>query len=340
MDFSALSGLANASGDQANAVQLLLNQVKVLQDQVTQLTSKQSSSEVSVPPVSNGAMDFKGLAQMANTGMSQMANGNMSQMANANMAQMTNSGMDLKTMMAARMQGLDVPAYGANSASGYQGGQMEVSPSVWISGVPEDFRNTKAIANILGNFGNVMKVKFSRKKPDGVLVQMQDSSQADRCCKCLDRVQLPGGKLRVSSSKIQDVVITPHEDPDSGRDFSRGLDHRYRDINSKFAQTCLGRMSRPTNILMVNNIPEDKMDEAKAYIIESGFDVEEFKEGVSRKKDSEEGERKRSHYAWVAFKSAEDAITAVARLHNTSPSNIIEGKGRRLVFTFTSKTDI
>jgi len=314
MDLSALMGLANSSGDQANAVQLLLNQVKVLQEQVTQLTAKQSNSEVPVPPASN--LGFQGMNSMSS------------------------AGMDLKTLMAARMQGLDVPAYGAGPSNNFAGDQgMELSPSVWISGVPEDFRNTKAIANILGNFGNVMKVKFSRKKPDGVLVQMQDPSQADRCCKCLNGAQLPGGRIRVSSSKIQDVTIAPHEDPDSGRDFSRGFDHRFKDINSKFAQTCLSRLSKPTKILMVNNIPEDKMDETKAYIIESGFDVEEFKEGSSKKSSDKEGGRKPNPYAWVEFKSVEESISAVARLHNTLPSIIGDGK-RRLVFTFTSKTSI
>merc|ERR1712038_164389 len=145
----------------------------------------------------------------------------------------------------------------------------------------------------------------------GVLVRMQDPSQADRCCKCLNGAQLPGGRIRVSSSKIQDVTIAPHEDPDSGRDFSRGFDHRFKDINSKFAQTCLSRLSKPTKILMVNNIPEDKMDEAKAYIIESGFDVEEFREGPKRNSDKEgEPDKKRTHYAFVEFSSVGDAISA------------------------------
>jgi len=346
-NFSALAGLSNSSGNNANAVELLLNQVKALQDQVTQLTSKQPTSEISVPPASNAGFEA--------------------------MASMPNSGMDLKTMMAARMQGLNVPAYGATNnmaAQGVMGAQgmigaqgmvgsqgmmgaqgmlgtqgmignqmQDESPTVWITGVPEDFRNTKAIANILGNFGNVMKVKFSRKKPDGVLVQMQDSSQAERCVNCLNYIELEGGKLKVSPSKITNVTIVQHEDPELGRDFSRGFDHRFRDLNSKFTQICLNRVGRPTNILMVNNIPVDKMSEAKAYIIESGFDVEEFKEGPKKKNDTEgETNKKTTHYAFVEFTSAGDAIKAVARLHNTLPSSIGEGKMRRLAFTFTSKT--
>merc|ERR1712025_1452168 len=219
--------------------------------------------------------------------------------------------------MAARMQGLNVPAYGAGSSGLQQAQGQDSSPCVWISGVPEDFRNTKAISNILGNFGNVMKVKFSRKKPDGVLVQMQDSSQAARCVNCLNHVELPGGRLKVSSSKIQDVIIVQHEDPELGRDFSRGFDHRYRDVNSKFSQTCLSRMGRPTNVLMVNNIPVDKMDEAKAYIIESGFDVEEFKEGPKRNNDKEEDALCicRIHLGWRCYQCSSQAAQYLTKQH-------------------------
>merc|ERR1719273_633214 len=73
------------------------------------MTSKQSGSEISVPPVSSFELP-KG--PVSNTGMDAMAS-------------MSNSGMDLKTMMAARMQGLNVPAYGAssNAAQGLMGAQ-------------------------------------------------------------------------------------------------------------------------------------------------------------------------------------------------------------------------
>jgi len=331
------------SGEQAQVVQLLLNQVKTLQDQVTQLNSKPQSPEVPVPSMPNpGQMDL-------NT------------MMNANPGQ-----MDLKTMMNARLQGLQgIPGYGASDFSGAQGmggfGASDfsglqrmgdavgaTSPSVWVSNIPEDFRNTKAIGNIFGNFGNVMRVKFSRKKPDGALVQMQEPSHAAKCCQFLNGVKIPGGKITVRASKIEQVIINPHEDADQAKDFSGGYEHRYRDLNSKFAQTCLQRMGRPTCVLMVASVPEDKMSELKAYIIESGYTVENLEEG--RKKgtsdekkgtsDETKGEpnKKRTHFAFVELSSTEEAVSAVARLHNTMPKSIGEGRFRRLVFSFTTKT--
>jgi len=296
----------------------------------------------------SGQIDLK---PMMNTNPGQM---DLNALLNANSGQMdlkpminANSGQfDLKTMMNARLQGLPgVPSYGASDFRGIQGmddAGAAASPSVWVSNIPEDFRNTKAMCNIFGNFGNVMRIKFSRKKPDGALVQMQDPSHAAKCCQFLNNVRLPGGKLTVKPSKIEQVVINPHEDSDQAKDFSRGFEHRYRDLNSKFAQTCLQRLGRPTAVLMVASIPEDKMSELKAYIIESGYNVEEFKEGKKKVVNDEakgESNKKKTHFAFVELSSIEEAISAVARLHNTLPNSMAEGqpKFRRLVFSFTTK---
>merc|ERR1711890_147850 len=88
-------------------------------------------------------------------------------------------------------------------------------------------------------------------------------------------------------SKIAEMTMNPGEDTDFGKDFSRGMQFRYRDYNSKFTQTCMRRLSRPTSKVMVSNIPEDKLSEVKEYFIESGFTVDEFQEG--KKKETEGG---------------------------------------------------
>jgi len=342
-----LFGNNQNSGDQAQVVQLLLNQVKTLQDQVTQLTSKPPTPEVPVPSMPNpGQMDFNTMMN-ANSGqmdLKTMMNANPGQMDLNTMMNQSSGQMALKTMMNARLQGLQgVPGYGASDFSGIQGmdgaGAL-ASPSVWVNNVPEDFRNTKAMCNIFGNFGNVMRVKFSRKKPDGALVQMQDPSHANKCCQFLNNVKLPGGRITVRHSKIEQVVINPHEDSDQGKDFSGGYEHRYRDVNSKFAQTCLSRLGRPTAVLMVASIPEDKMSELKAYIIESGYTIEGFEEGKKKGTNDEakgEPNKKRTHFAFVELSSQEEAVSAVARLHNTMPNSMVEGRSRRLVFSFTTK---
>merc|ERR1719273_1965335 len=254
--------------------------------------------------------------------------------------------MDLRAMMNARLQGVQgVPAIGTSDFGSVQGvgDGSGTSAAVWVSQIPEDFRNTKAIGNIFGNFGNVMKIKFSKKKPEGALVLMQDPSQAVRCCKLLHNTKLPGGKITVRPSRMDNIVIYPHEDADTAKDFSQGFEHRYRDVNSKFAQTCLARVGRPTPVVMVANVPEDKMSELKAYIIESGYTIENFsegkKKGTNETKEEDPSKKKRTSFVFVELSSTEEAVSAVARLHNTAQSMPNEGRFRRLGFAFTSNKE-
>jgi len=173
---------------------------------------------------------------------------------------------------------------------------------------------------------------------------MQEPSHAVKCCQFLNGIKLPGGKITVKPSKIEQIILTPYDDPDQGKDFSGGYDHRYRDLNSKFAQTCLHRLGRPTCVLMVGRIPEDKMSELKAYIIESGYTVKNMEEGQKKKSAGDvNGEpNKRSHFVFVELASVKQAVGAVAKLHNTMPKNMGEGHSnkrfQRLVFSFTTKT--
>lgn len=313
------------SGDQLNAMQLLLNQVKTLQDQVNQLTSKPTNQLTSKP------------TQATNIGMQ----GNIPMEAPVQPAE-----MDFKAMLTARLQGLNgVPAYGAsNMMEGVLQG-MNGDPKamegccIWVNGIPEEFRNTQTLCNIFGNFGNVMRIKFSRKKPDGALIEMQDASYAEKCCKYLNAVKLTGGRISVRPSKIPQVVIHPNENDDQGKDFSRGFEHRYRDASAKFTRIVMSRLSDPTAVLCVSNVPQGKLSELKDYIVESGFTVEKFNEGKSKKQDEGEPSKKRSEFAFVEFASAEEAISAVGKLHNTLPKSMGERRYKGLVFSFTSKKE-
>lgn len=308
-----------ASSDQFDAMQLLLNQVKTLQDQVNQLTSKPMQS-TNVGRHGNGATMEVPVQPMPSTG----------------------TGLDLKAMLSARLLGINgVPGYGANNMTEGMIGipNMAEGNCVWANGIPEEFRNTKTICNIFGNFGNVMRIKFSRKKPDGALIEMQDPTYASKCCKYLHDVKLGGGRLSVRLSKIPQVVIHPNENDDLGKDFSRGFEHRYRGSNTKFTQIIMSRLSDPTAVLVVSGIPEGKMSELKDYIVESGYTVKKMEEGKSRQNEGEPSKKKQA-FAFVEFASTEEAISAVGKLHNTMPSSIGERKFKGLVFSFTSKRDI
>ena len=77
-------------------------------------------------------------------------------------------------------------------------------------------------------------------------------------------------------------------------------------------------------------------------MIESGYTVKSIEEGEPRKK--EEKKSTSGVLAVVELATAEEAISAVGKLHNTMPSSIGEktayGKRiRGLVFSFTTKKD-
>merc|ERR550539_1559562 len=78
-------------------------------------------------------------------------------------------------------------------------------------------------------------------------------------------------------------------------------------------------------------------NEVKAYLIESGYNVENFVEG-KKKASAGEGDKKRSNgFANVEFSSVEEAMSAVGKLHSTRPSSVKGLSRRGLVFSFTSR---
>jgi len=197
---------------------------------------------------------------------------------------------------------------------GGMNGELEGGCCVWVSGIPEEFRKPQMLCNIFGCYGNVMRIRFSRKKPDGALIEFQEPQYAQNAFANLNGVKFPDGRVRVVISKIANMTMNEGEDSDLGKDFSRGMQFRYRDYNSKFTQTCMRRLSRPTSKVMVSNIPEDKLSEVKEYFIESGFTVDDFQEG--KKKEIEGRADRKFTYAIVSFSSSEEAIEAVGKLHN------------------------
>jgi RNA recognition motif-containing protein len=186
-----------------------------------------------------------------------------------------------------------------------------------------------------------MRIKFSRKKLDGALIEMQDPTYAAKCCRHLHDVKLGGGRLSVRQSKIPQVTIGMGGNDEMGRDFSKGFEHRYRDGNTKFTQIVMARLSEPTAVLCISNVPEGKISELKDYLVESGYTVKKIEEGKTRPPKEGEPSKQKKAFAFVEFDSAEEAISAVGKLHNTMPSNVGEKfRNKGLVFSFTSKRDI
>lgn len=247
--------------------------------------------------------------------------------------------MGLSGMLAAQLMGMNAP---------------KPKTCLWVTGISKDCRDPDFLCNIFGNYGNVRRIKFSKKKPDGALIEMQDPRHVLKAYRFLNNLKLGGEYISVAPSKIEKVFVT--SDDVNSKDYSRAIkEHwRYRK-DSKFTKIVMKRLSHPTPHLLVSNIPEGKISQLKNYIMESGYTVKEIEEGKPRKeKEIEEGKIRKQEdskprsntFAVVELASTEEAVSAVGKLHNTMPSNIGEkktdqfGKTNGLVFSFTSKKEL
>merc|ERR1712108_50787 len=83
---------------------------------------------------------------------------------------------------------------------------------------------------------------------------------------------------------------------------------------------CLSRLRELSTSVIVTNIPEGKSDLVKKHIIESGYTVKSI-EGSKRPEDKEKQSTGHT-MAFVELASVEEAIAAVANLHNSWPKKL------------------
>merc|ERR1712083_1179218 len=111
--------------------------------------------------------------------------------------------------------------------------------------------------------------------------------------------------------------------------------------DAKFRRICLKRLFNLSNSIVVSNLPEDKSDQLKKFIIESGYTVKSM-EGSQRPIDES---KPSTGYTMsvVELASIEEAISAVANLHNSWPKKFGEmkkdryGNSRGLVFSLAGE---
>jgi hypothetical protein len=128
----------------------------------------------------------------------------------------------------------------------------------------------------------------------------------------------------MSSIKLpSDIGI---EDDASTKDYSnvRGV-HRFR--NPNVAQKLMKNLCAPTSVLHVANIAEDVEREAlRDYFIENGFTVKEIHDCG-----------KDGSMALVQLGSVEEAIGALAKLHNKTSPYIKTKNSSGLCFSFSNR---
>merc|ERR1719411_844636 len=227
----------------------------------------------------------------------------------------------------------------ANLLKSLTGGEVqERGRCVWDTGIPEDYQDADKLLNIFGNFGNVRKIVFSEKKPDGALIELDDARGAVKAVANLSGKKLDGQAIKVSFTKIDNAGIkkddTKSKDVRQSKEnwrFSGNKDAKYRKI-------CMSKLYNLTSSIIVSNIPDGKTEMVKKHIIESGYTVKSI-EGSNRQEDKE---KPSTGYTMVKVElaSVEEAIAAVAHLHNSWPKKLGTMKkdkfehSRGLIFSF------
>jgi len=228
----------------------------------------------------------------------------------------------------------------ANLLTTLAGGEVQAERGrcVWVTGIPESYQDADKLINIFGNFGNVRKVVFSEKKPDGALIELDDSRGCIKAVANMKGKKLDGEAIKVSFTKIDRAGMK--KDDVKSKDVVQAKENWRFPANkeSKFRKICLSRLRELSTSVIVTNVPEGKSDLLKKYIIESGYTVKSI-EGSKRPEDKEKASTGYT-MALVELASVEEAIAAVANLHNSWPKKLGTkkndrfGNARGLAFSF------
>merc|ERR1719273_2169462 len=188
---------------------------------------------------------------------------------------------------------------------------------IWVTGLPESYQDSDKLANLFGNFGNVRKIVYSEKKPDGALIELDDSRGSIKAVVNMNKQKLDGQAIKVGFTSINHAGLKA--DDKKSKDFRQAKEN-WRFTNNKeakFRKICMSRLRRLSSFVIVSNIPEGKMDMVKKFVIESGYTVKSI-EGSKRPEDKEKPSTGYT-MALVELGSVKEGIAAVANLHNAWP---------------------
>merc|ERR1711944_384662 len=202
--------------------------------------------------------------------------------------------------------------------TGSSTGQEERGRCIWVTGLPESYQDATKLINVFGNFGNVRKVVFGDKEPDGALIELDDARGSVKAVVNMRGQKLDGQPIKVSFTKIDQAGMGTKDD-DKSKDVRQAKENwRFTgNKESKFRKICMARLRQLSNNVIVSNLPEGKSDMLKKFIIESGYTVKSM-EASQRPTDDN---KPKSEYTMVLVElaSVEEAIDAVANLHNSLP---------------------
>merc|ERR1719361_1423505 len=115
---------------------------------------------------------------------------------NANLLQALT--MQALTMLSQMQSKSSKPANYYADLTGSSAGQEERGRCIWVTGLPESYQDATKLINVFGNFGNVRKVVFRAKKPDGALIELDDARGSIKAVANMQGQKLDGQPIQVS----------------------------------------------------------------------------------------------------------------------------------------------
>merc|ERR1719290_876341 len=95
------------------------------------------------------------------------------------------------------------------------GNTAERTRCIWITGLPEEYQDADKLTNIFGNFGNVLRIKFTEKKPDGALIELDDPRGAIKAVNIMKNQKVDGSAIKVSFAKFKSAGFIKEDDSKS-----------------------------------------------------------------------------------------------------------------------------
>ncbi|KAG9150738.1 hypothetical protein Leryth_002901 [Lithospermum erythrorhizon] len=121
-----------------------------------------------------------------------------------------------------------------------------------VSNLNPDEINEDKLFNIFSIYGNIMRIKLLRNKPDHALVEMSDGLQAELAVNFLKGAMLFGKRLEVNFSKHPHITSGPDT-----HDYSNSNLNRFNRNAAKNYRYCCS----PTKMIHLSSLPQDVLEE-------------------------------------------------------------------------------
>ncbi|KAJ8447041.1 hypothetical protein Cgig2_033610 [Carnegiea gigantea] len=171
--------------------------------------------------------------------------------------------------------------------------------TVIVSNLNPDKIDEDKLFNLFSLYGNIVRIKLLRSKPDHALVEMSDGFQAELAVHFLKGATLFGKRLEVNFSKYPNITPSPDT-----HDYQNSNLNRFNRNVAKHYRYCCS----PTKMIHLSSIPEDITEEEIIDLMEEHGTVISTKlfEANSKKQ------------ALVLFETEEQATEALVCKNATS----------------------